>query len=292
MIRLRIDGMSIPLPSGWHELKQVDACKILELREMGLKKNIFYWQVLKLLLEMPTTWKAQVIYFLFRFKWFQFFLNEKMMKIFALWKLVAKADEDDQLTLLQFMTWTEEKPVLKKAANIDIDVSDFMEHYHQRGRWRRPADDGANLDFETLLDAIHYFSAYCRNQDEEDLCKLIAVLYFRVEGNYDPVYLGYAAGKVKALPYGLKLYIRQWFADIFETIVEVHPDVFPKPVEGEEPKPDPYGLAGFMHRMAGKQFGPLEQLKRTRGIEVLDGFQIEITDLKERTKPTPQPETV
>jgi len=282
MIRLVIDGFPLLLPSKWEELKQEDACKILEIRQMHLKKNVFYWQVLKLLLNMPSGKWYSLLYFLIKWKWLSNLLMQNKKELLAKWKLITKSPEDLQLDLIRFLSFVEEKPVFKSAPIMFENLSDFQSMFQAKAWVQIPDTEGKLFNFEQLVDAILYFTQYSKNETINDLDKLIAVIYFRVDGHYNPVYMEYFTKLVEKKTYGFKIRVYLWFGEFFKTLVETHPNLFPEPDKSQEQSNDPYGMVGFMHRLAGKQFGTLDQLKKTSGIEVFDGLEIEVFDNNKR----------
>ena len=191
MIRLVIDGFPLLLPSKWEELKQEDACKILEIRQMHLKKNVFYWQVLKLLLNMPSGKWYSLLYFLIKWKWLSNLLMQNKKELLAKWKLITKSPEDLQLDLIRFLSFVEEKPVFKSAPIMFENLSDFQSMFQAKAWVQIPDTEGKLFNFEQLVDAILYFTQYSKNETINDLDKLIAVIYFRVDGHYNPVYMEY-----------------------------------------------------------------------------------------------------
>jgi hypothetical protein len=285
MIRLTIDGFALLLPGKWEELKQEQACKILELRNLGLAKHVFYWQVLKLLLEMPEGRWYSLLYFLIRWKWMAKILMKNRQALYAKWKLVMKAEDEDQIDVLKFLSFLETKPEFKSAPELVEDLSAFQRNYHAKAWVQKPDDEGKFFNFEQLVDAILYYTNYSKNETEEDLDRLIAAIYYRVDGHYNPVFLEYFAKRISTRSYGFKMRVYLWFVGFFKTLVDTHPHLFPEPVEGQEPSSDPYGMVGFMQRLAGKQFGTLEQLKKTCGLEVFDGLEIEVFDSYKKEKP-------
>lgn len=294
MIRINVNDHPFLLPGTWDELPQTKAVKILELRDMTLPADLFYWQALRILIDLPTGKWYSFLFWLMGMGWVEGIVKKKNPGLWAKWTLIRKAEEPEQLDILKNLQYLAGKPMFKMAPSLPVNLDDFNKNFHLKARIRIPDDDGRVFTFEQLIDAIMYYTNFSKHATNSDLNNLIATLYFYVsgEGNshgYDPFYSGHFARLVDPLPRATKMMVYCWFQRFFEELVANHPDVFSDPEASGESSThaDPYGIAGFFYRMAGKQFGPLEMMKKTPGTQVLDGFQIEMYDFKNKPQPKP-----
>lgn len=275
MIRIKINKTEIQLPEKWEEISQGKLCSILEYRELKLAYELYYWLVVRLLLDMPEgkwwSWIA-VRNFLMQLSRYRNLVEKRDPEYWAKWMLIMRSDDVDQLDILSNLKFLTEKPVVVSPPIFD------------KFGFETPDKDGDSLRFEQLIDAILVYSNYAKEGKIDDLDMLIATLYQVDEsGNYSPLFCKKNKSTAAALPFGLKMQVLLWFEGFYKKLVESHDEVFSEPKEGEETT-DPYGLVGFFYRLAGKQFGSLTELKKTPGLQVFGGVQIELYDSK--NKPT------
>lgn len=285
MIRINIENQVILLPSKWEELSQAQAEQVLEWRHLGMRREVFFALCLRMLFDLPTGWKYQILFFLLRWKWVQRLAARKHGKLIAKLKLIRQADEDSKMEILEHLAYLAGDVTIPEPPVLRIDVSKFEPSFFLPARVAKLDKDGASLDFETLCEAIHYYSQFLKSGAETDLQRLIGCLYGRVSGVYKMEHLDWWALQVKnQVRMGAQLMVLNWFGKLYRDLVQGHRRIFPAPdpAAPAQAQEDPFGITGFMLSMAGKQFGTLEETKRTCGIQVFDAIEVQLYNQENR----------
>lgn len=274
MIRIKINKTEIQLPEKWEEISQGKLCTILEYRELKLAYEIYYWLVVRLLLDMPEgKWYSWISIrnFLMQAAWYRNIVEKRDPEYWAKWMLIMRTDEVDQLDILSNLKFLTEKPVV--VIPPEFQGSDRFAVL----TLMTPDKDGESLTFEQLVDAILLYRNFAMEGKIEDLDMLISTLYtVDNHGNYNPLICKKNKGAAAALPFGIKIQVVLWFEGYYNNLVAVHDLIFKKAEDAEQESDDPYGLVGFFFQLAGKQFGNLNELKKTPGGQVFDALQIEL----------------